>query len=544
MMNLNNDEPKRGAIYARVSSDSQDINNSIEAQIAECQEFAKRNNISVVKTYIDEAESGLISSRPQFQEMMRYSTAKEKPYDIIIVWKFSRFSRDKYDNAIYKSRLQRRGVRIVSIKEPIDDSPAGQMMENMIESMDAFYSANLSQDVRRGQRQVAMRGYYPGNHAPYGYKIKKVREKDGKAFHNIFVPDPPHDQTVRRIFLETIAGRSQNEIRASLIQDGIPAAKGGKWADSSLHQMLHNLHYAGYIVWGVNSKSDEPPVVAVGKHEPIVSREEFDLAAEIMASKFRTVINPRQAASEYMMTGMLKCRLCGRNLVGRLTKDGSMRHYVCGARKEDGAAGCELPYVNVKNFDQKVLSIILDDILSPQNVQVAIDKIAQELSGPYEQQAATVMALEDEIRKVQERQDRIMAAYEAGAYTVTDFAKRMNALRNKETQLELQRTEAARQMDDQAAIIANPQTVLAFCRDVSEFIRNSSDKERKQMLRRFVKCVWIEPGKAKILYRLPLPKDGRNPDGIETELALDEEPVRLSTLLSPSRTPRPRSSTR
>ena len=385
------------------------------------------------------------------------------------------------------------------------------MMENVIESMDAFYSANLSQDVRRGQRQIAIRGYYPGNYNPYGYKIRKVQEEDGKAFHNIFVPDPPHDSIVRRIFLQTIAGRSLNEIRAGLIQDGIPAPKGGKWADSTLHQMLHNLHYAGYIVWGVNSKSGEPPVVALGKHEPIVSKEEFDLAAEIMASKFRTVINPRQAASEYMMTGMLKCRLCSRNLVGRLSKDGSMRHYVCGARKEDGAAGCELPYINVKKFDQMILSAILDEILSPHNIQIAIDKIAEELSGPYEQQAATVMALEQEIRKVQERQDRIMTAYEAGAYKVSDFARRMDALRANEAELELQRVEAARQMDQQAAVIAKPETVFAFCRDVSEFIRNSSDKERKQILRRFIKCVWMEPGKARILYRLPTPQGRQEP---------------------------------
>ena len=534
MMNpKHNDEPLRGAIYARVSSDRQDVNNSIEAQIAECQEFAKRNNIVVVKIYTDEAESGLISDRPQFQQMVYDAVTKGKPFNVILVWKFSRFSRDKVDNALYKNRLQKRGVRIVSIKEPVDDSPAGQMMENVIESMDAFYSANLSQDVRRGQRQIAIRGYYPGNYAPYGYKIKKIQEEDGKALHNIFVPDPPRDKIVRRVFLETIAGRSQNEIRAGLIQDGIPAPKGGRWADSTLHQMLHNLHYAGYILWGMSSKSSESPVVAIGKHEPIVSKEEFDLAAEIMASKFHTVISPRQAASDYMMTGMLKCRLCGRNLVGRLTKGSTMRHYVCGARKEDGAAGCELPYVNVKKFDRKVLSVILDDILSPHNVQVAIDKIAEELSGPYEQQTATVMALDQEIRKVQERQDRIMTAYEAGAYKVTEFAKRMDALREQEAELEPQRAEAARQMDEQASIIANPQTVLAFCRDVSELIRNSSDKERKQILRRFIKCVWIEPGKARIIYRLPLPKDGGNLNVNETELALDEEPVRLSTLLSP-----------
>ena len=66
---------------------------------------------------------------------------------------------------------------MVSIKEPTDDSPQGQLMERVIESMDAFYSANLSQEVRRGQRQEAERGYYPGNRAPYGYTLEKVQEE-------------------------------------------------------------------------------------------------------------------------------------------------------------------------------------------------------------------------------------------------------------------------------------------------------------------------------------------------------------------------------
>ena len=80
MMHLqHNEHPKRGVIYARVSSDSQDVNNSIEAQIAECQDFAKRNNITIVKSHIDGPESDLVSNRPQFQEMMQDDTAEDKP---------------------------------------------------------------------------------------------------------------------------------------------------------------------------------------------------------------------------------------------------------------------------------------------------------------------------------------------------------------------------------------------------------------------------------------------------------------------------------
>ena len=534
MMHLQyNEHPKRGVIYARVSSDSQDVNNSIEAQIAECQDFAKRNNITIVKLYIDEAESGLISSRPQFQDMMHDATTKEKPFDVIIVWKFSRFSRDKFDNTIYKNRLQRRGIRIISIKEPIDDSPAGQMMENMIESMDAFYSANLSQDVRRGQRQVAIRGYYPGNLAPYGYKIKKVQEDGGRAVHNTFIPDPPYDDIVRRIFREASAGRSITETRDGLNADGIPAPKGGRWSESTIHQMLHNLHYAGFIVWGVNTKGGDPPVIAEGRHEPIVSKEEFDQATQVLASKFRDVINPRQVSSEYMLTSMLRCGLCGEKLTGLYSKEARIRYYVCTKRKHHAIAGCELPFVNVQKCDSEVLRVILDELLAPENLQTAIDLISKELSGPYEQQASTVSTLEGQIRKVQEQQERVMQAYEAGAYSVTDFAKRIDPLRRSEADLAKKTADAESDLNQQAAVIAKPQMVLDFAKDVGKFIRHSSAKERKQVLKKFINTIWIYPSRVKIIYSIPLPRDAGKSGNSETEPGPEKDPVSPSALLSP-----------
>lgn len=92
----------------------------------------------------------------------------------------------------------------------------------MIEEVDAFYSANLSQEVRRGQRKVAERGYYPGNKAPYGYRLEKVQEEEGNAFHNIFVIDPNAASLVRRIFDEAMAGRTYTDIREGLNRDHVP----------------------------------------------------------------------------------------------------------------------------------------------------------------------------------------------------------------------------------------------------------------------------------------------------------------------------------
>ena len=338
---------------------------------------------------------------------------------------------------------------------------------------------------------------------------------------------------MRRVFREAAAGRSINETRDGLNADGIPAPKGGRWSESTIHQMLHNLHYAGFIVWGISTKAGEPPVIAEGRHEPIVSKEEFDQATQVLASKFRDVINPRQVSSDYMLTSMLRCGLCGEKLTGLYSKEARIRYYVCTKRKHHAIAGCELPFINVQKCDSEVLRVILDELLAPENVQAAIDVISKELSGPYEQQASTVSTLEDQIRKVKEQQERVMQAYEAGAYSVTDFAKRVDPLRRSEADLVKKKDDAESELNQQAAVIAKPQMVLDFAKDVGEFIKHSSAKERKQVLKKFIKTIWVHPGHVKIIYSIPLPRDAGKTGNSETELGPEKDPASPSALLSP-----------
>ena len=219
------------------------------------------------------------------------------------------------DSAIYKNRLKKRGVRIISIQEKTDDTPAGRFMENVIEDVDEFYSDSLSEEVRYGQRKVAERGYWPGNRASYGYKLQKVQEEDGNAYHNIFVIDPVAAPIVRRIVKEAKAGRSQTEIRDGLNRDGIPPpepfvgkAKSEKWACNTISDIVHERKYAGRIIWGENSKSGLQPVDAQGRHDAIVSAEDLAEAARVMSSKAPKNIHPRRAGSVYILSELLVCR--------------------------------------------------------------------------------------------------------------------------------------------------------------------------------------------------------------------------------------------
>ena len=105
-------------IYARYSSDSQ-REESIEGQLRECREYAERNNMTIVGTYIDRALSAKTADRPEFQHMIKDS-AKEL-FEIVLVWKLDRFSRDRYDSAHYKHILKKNGVKVVSAKEYIQN---------------------------------------------------------------------------------------------------------------------------------------------------------------------------------------------------------------------------------------------------------------------------------------------------------------------------------------------------------------------------------------------------------------------------------------
>ncbi len=136
--------PKAAALYARVSSDRQDVDLSVAAQLRALRDYAEKNNYAIAREYVDEAESGRVADRPQFRKMLDAASGADAPFEEILVWKFSRFTRRREHAVAFKSMLRRRGIRVTSITEHADDSPTGKLMEAIIESVDEFYSENLA----------------------------------------------------------------------------------------------------------------------------------------------------------------------------------------------------------------------------------------------------------------------------------------------------------------------------------------------------------------------------------------------------------------
>ena len=173
----NQPDPVPAALYARVSSDRQDVDLSVAAQLRALRNYAAQHGYVVAREYVDEAESGRIAARPQFRAMLDETSRSAAPFAVILVWKFSRFTRKREHAVAFKALLRRRGVKVVSITEHADDSPTGKLMEAIIESVDEFYSENLAQEVTRGMREAAARGFWMASRAPYGYS--RVLVPDG-----------------------------------------------------------------------------------------------------------------------------------------------------------------------------------------------------------------------------------------------------------------------------------------------------------------------------------------------------------------------------
>lgn len=161
-------------IYARYSSDSQ-REESIEGQLRECGDYAERIGMTVVGSYIDRALSAKTADRPEFQRMIKDSA--KGLFEIVLVWKLDRFSRDRYDSAHYKHILKKNGVKVVSAKEHISDGPEGIILESMLEGYAEFYSAELSEKIHRGQKENALKGKNNGGDIPLGYLLDKQTQK-------------------------------------------------------------------------------------------------------------------------------------------------------------------------------------------------------------------------------------------------------------------------------------------------------------------------------------------------------------------------------
>ena len=238
-------------IYARYSSHSQS-EQSIEGQLKECHAYAKRNGYNVIKEYIDRALTGTTDNRPGFLQMVEDSNGKH--FNGVLVYQLDRFARNRYDSATYKHRLKKNGVRVFSARENISDDASGVLMESMLEGMAEYYSAELSQKVKRGMSINASKYLYTGGIVPLGFAIDHEKR---------YQLDADAALVVLKIFQMYADGSTMAEIVTYLNSNQTKTSFGNDFNKNSLHRILLNTKYRGiYTYNGVESQDAIPRIIS------------------------------------------------------------------------------------------------------------------------------------------------------------------------------------------------------------------------------------------------------------------------------------------
>ena len=507
------------ALYARVSSDRQDVDLSVAAQLRALRDHAQKNGYIVAREYVDEAESGRIADRPEFRKMIDEASKPNAPFQEILVWKFSRFTRKREHAVAFKSLLRRKGVRVVSITEHADDTPTGKLMEAIIESVDEFYSENLAQEVMRGMRESASRGFWVSSYAPFGYN--RVMVQDGAKKRPTLRPDPDASRIVKRIFDMAEAGNGTLTITNTLNDEGIASPRGKLWGKTSVHAILINVAYTGTLVWGANAKDNAEPVRVEKAFPAIITKAQFGRVGKLLRSRAPKMSHPRRVGSTYLLSGLVKCHRCNRALSGQDAKSGQFSYYVCQSIMKRGKDACKTPRLNARRFEEMVVGKIRSNVLTEGNIRALVKVVDEQMDGVAREQRKRLETIEDELEDVKRKLGRIWHFVETTDIDMADASDRIKEHRERQERLEEAAADARAILSQRRAVLDDVETIAAYAQDMSEFLNESELTERRAFIETFVKEIIVIPGDALIRYTVPMPDDSFLAGRATEKVALD-----------------------
>lgn len=397
---------KIAAAYIRVSTDDQ-VEYSPESQRKALYAYAKAHDMIIPEEYVfaDEGISGRSTKRPAFQRMIGTAKLRPAPFEVILVWKFSRFARNREDSIVYKSMLRKQcGIEVVSVSEPVGEDKTSILIEALLEAMDEYYSINLAEEVVRGMSEKARRGGTLGRLA-YGY-----RSEQGRA-----VIDEETAAIVRKIFRDFDSGVPVKRIAVELNECGILTSKGLKWEGRTVEYILRNPYYIGTTHWtpekvrGKHAEAiSEQTIVTEGTHPAIIDRELFDRCQDRVAENKRTHIYKSHDTHGKMfaLKGLVRCSACGATLVSGGRGGVQCHMYAKGACKQSH-------FITKAKLDALVIAQMEADLQS--------GRFAVQLSQSAEQPSPEDDLTRNAIARLESQLARVKEAYAAGIDTLEEY---------------------------------------------------------------------------------------------------------------------------
>lgn len=489
----------RVVAYCRYSSENQRDGYSIEAQKRAIDEYCAKEDHIIIDYYIDEARTGTNDSRDAFQDMINDSAGKH--FKAVVVHKLDRFSRERYDSAIYKKKLKDNGVRVISVTEPLDDSPESVMMESVIEGMNEYYSKNLSRECKKGKDERARNGLWNGGIIPYGFNIVngkyQINEKESKY--------------VQSIFSKFLAGDNAQNIATWMNESGERTRKGQIFKRHSISKILENPHYTGYLHYGRNREK----LIKVKITDPIITADMFEaVQSKIKVRKNAPVSRTRE--STYLLTGVLYCGECGSHLRGHkskkkyVNKHGELVYLVYRSYRCTGTAGASraahlfdksVPYCKLKGFSKVkleafIINSIHHNVLSDDGIEDIIQKIIKR-----NKENSLAGKAKAKLKYYENKKDRLLDIYLDGSLD-------KNIYNTKAAELDEQICLLKTSVSERSILLEDEDYLRKILASLKNDTDSSSFDYRKMLIATFIDSIYIDSQKVIINYKLDIIRSG------------------------------------
>ena len=400
----------KAVIYARYSSSSQ-REESIEAQIKICTAYAERNGYRVIGSYTDRAKSGTTDKRPEFQRMV--DDSKRKQFNIVLVYKLDRFSRNRYDSAVYKKKLKENGVKVVSATEAIGHGDESIIVESCLEGFSEYFSEKLKERVNDGLNINASKCVWNGGVLPFGYELDEERH---------FKPNPMTAPYVLEIFKKYDDGCTITEIETFLKDKGVRNNKGTPIKWNAVQHLLSNRRYIGEYIFGETVIPNGMPA--------IVPVDLFERVQEKLAKNKKA---PARAKAEenYLLTTKIFCGHCGTAMHGESGKgrNGTIhRYYKCHAVKKR-LNNCKKKSVRKEWVEDLVVNATMEMLMDDDTIEAIVSMLMR----LQDEENTDLPMYEKQLKETEKALDNIVTAIMNGLTSKT--------LQQKLTQLEEEKEE-------------------------------------------------------------------------------------------------------
>ena len=497
----------KAVIYARYSSDNQ-REESIEGQIRECTAFAEKNDITVLKHYIDRAYSARTDHRPAFQEMIKDSD--KHLFDMVIVWKLDRFSRDRYDSARYKVLLKKNNVRVVSATEVISSGADGILLESVLEGFAEYYSADLAEKVTRGMTENALKCKFNGGSMPIGYVIDEEQH---------FQIDPLTAPFVLEAFKRYIEGATMKELIDFFNEKGIKNKSGGDINYNSIQRMLNNRRYIGEYAFRDIVVPDGIPA--------IVPKELFDRVQAKLAKNKKSPAR-HKAEEDYLLTTKLFCGCCGAYMCGESGKGRSgevHRYYKCVSIKKRRTI-CNKKSVRKDWIEDIVVNATMKMLMS----DTTIDAIVSALMTLQDAENVNLPLYEKQLKETNVAINNLLNAIQAG-------------ILNRSTKERFDQLEATRdELENKIAVekLAKPRITeeqLRFFLDRFRKLDVRQLSHRRMLIDTFINAVFLYDDKLVLTYNFREETETITFDDLKNKLREGFSGSDMSSVAAPAKKP-------